>query len=78
MTLIYIWLSILTVLIIFILLVLIGIANQHKLFQSVFENLNNLWTEQGNINKEIGTTIKAMSNNLTAINNVLIGDKPKN
>lgn len=77
MTLIYIWLAILTIFIVFILLALIGIANQHKGYNTIFENLHNLWTEQGNLNKEIGTTMKAMSNNLTAINNVFIGDKPK-
>jgi hypothetical protein len=81
MTLIYIWLGLLSLFNIFLLLVIIGILKTHTEYNSLFTSLSNFCTQQSDINMDIGTTLKAMSKNLTAINNVFTrvsatGDRP--
>ena len=81
MTLIYIWLGLLSLFNIFLLLVIIGILKTHTEYNSIFTSLSNFCQQQSDINMDIGTTLKAMSKNLTAINNVFTrvsatGDKP--
>lgn len=77
MTVIYIWLSTLTFIVFILFLAVLNIINQQSKHTSIFQNISKFCEQQGEINKEIGTTMKAMSNNLTAINKCFIGDTTK-